>query len=57
MGSQRWVLPYIDMKSNHCVFIEVPKLPQFTCQVDTVTESSYTSSVALLVHPSGPYTP
>ena len=42
-----------DWKSSHCVSTEVHKRPQFTCQADTVTDSSSTPSVALLVHPSG----
>ena len=41
------------MENSHCVFIEVHKQPQFTCQADTVTGSSLTPSVVLLVCPSG----
>ena len=40
-------------KSSHCVFLDVHKQPVFTCQADTVADSSLTPSVALLVHPSG----
>ena len=40
-------------KSSHCVFIEVHRQPQFTCQADVVTDSSLTPSVALLVCPRG----
>ena len=32
---------------------KVHKQPQFTCQADTVTSSSFIPSVALLVRPSG----
>ena len=42
-----------EQKSSYCVFIEVYKQPQFTCQGDTVACSGLTSSVALLVQPSG----
>ena len=42
-----------EQKSSHCVFIEVHKQLQFTCQVDMVTDSSLIPSVALLVFPSG----
>ena len=35
------------------MFIEVRKQPQFTCQADTVADSSLTPSVAFLVHPNG----
>ena len=42
-----------EQKSSHCVFIEVHKHPQFTCQADTAADSSLTLSVALLMHPRG----
>ena len=42
-----------EQKSSHCVFIEVHRQPQFTCQAGTVADSSLTPSVALLVHPRG----
>ena len=41
-----------EQKSSQYMIIEVYKQPQFTCQVDTVAGSSFTPSVALLVHPS-----
>ena len=50
MGSQRQVL---SQKSSHCVFIEVHRQPQFSCQAGTVAESSLTPSVALLMYPRG----
>ena len=40
----------LEQKSSHCVLIEVP---QYTCQAMTVIGSSFTPSVALLVHHSG----
>ena len=40
-------------KSSHCVFIEVHRQQQFTFQAATVADSSFTPSVALLVHPRG----
>ena len=42
-----------EQTSSHCVFIEEHGQPQFTCQVDTVADSSLTPIVALLVHPTG----
>ena len=42
-----------EQKSSHCVFIEVHRQPQFTCQAGMVTDSSLKPSVALLVHPRG----
>ena len=39
--------------SSHCVFIKVHRQPQFTCQADTVADSSLTAGVALLVCPRG----
>ena len=53
MGSQREVLPTLEQKRSHSVLIEEHKQPQFTCQADTIANSSLTPSVALLVHPSG----
>ena len=38
-----------EQKSSHCVIIKVHKQSQFTCQVDTVSNNSLTSRVALLV--------
>ena len=38
-------------KSSHCVFIEVHRQPQFTCQAGMVTDGSLVPSVALLVCP------
>ena len=52
-GAESGYLHTFDLKSSHCVFIEVLKQPQFTCQADMVTDSSLTPSLALLVHPSG----
>ena len=42
-----------ELKSSYCVFTEVHKQPQFTCQADTVAGSSLTPIVTLLIHPSG----
>ena len=42
-----------EQKSSHCVFIEVHRHPQFTCQAGTVAGGSLIPSVALLVHPRG----
>ena len=42
-----------ERKSSHCVFIEVHRQPQFTCQAGTVADSSLTPSIALLVCPRG----
>ena len=42
-----------EQKSSHCVFIEVHRQPQFTCQAGTVAGSSLTPSAALLVHLRG----
>ena len=42
-----------EQKSSHCVFIEVHRHPQFTCQAGTVADGSLIPSVALLVHPRG----
>ena len=52
-GAEGRFFHIFDWKSSNCVSTEVHKHPQFTCQVDTVTGSSVTLSVALLVHPSG----
>ena len=38
-----------EQKTNHCVFVEVHRQPQFTCHAGTVADSSLTSSVALFV--------
>ena len=40
-------------KSSHCVFIEVHKQSQFTCQAGMVADSSLIPRVALLVCPRG----
>ena len=40
-------------KSSQCVFIEVHRQPQFTCQAGMVAESCLTPSMALLMHPRG----
>ena len=42
-----------EQKSSHCVFIEVHRHPQFTCQAGTVADGSLIPSVALLVRPRG----
>ena len=42
-----------EQKSSHCVFIEVHRQPQFTCQAVTVADGSLIPSVALLVRPRG----
>ena len=42
-----------EQKSSRCVFIEVHRQPQFTCQAGTVADSSLTPNVALLVCPRG----
>ena len=42
-----------EQKRSHCVFIEVHRQPQFTCQAGMVADSSLTPSVALLVCPKG----
>ena len=43
----------LEQKSSHCVLMEVQKGAQYTCQAEKVIGSSFTPSVALLVHPSG----
>ena len=40
-----------EQKSSHCVFIEVHRQPQFTCQAGTVADGSLIPSVA--VRPRG----
>ena len=50
-GAEGRLFHTFEQKSSHCVFIEVDKQPQFTCQADTVT--SLTPSVALLLCRSG----
>ena len=52
-GAEGLFFHTFDLKSSHCVTVEVHKQPQFTCQADTVTGSSLTPSLALLVHPCG----
>ena len=52
-GTEGGFFHTFEQKSSHCVFIEVHKQPQFTCQANTVAGSSLTPSVALLVVPSG----
>ena len=42
-----------EQKSSHCVFIEVHRQPQFTCQAGTVADNSLIPSVALLMCPRG----
>ena len=42
-----------EQKSSHCVFIEVHRHPQFTCQAGTVADGSLIPSVALLMRPRG----
>ena len=42
-----------EQKSSHCVFIEVHRHPQFTCQAGMVADGSLIPSVALLVCPRG----
>ena len=42
-----------EQKSSHCVFTEVHRQPQFTCQAGTVADSSLVPSVAYLVRPRG----
>ena len=53
-GAKSGLFNTFEMKSSsvHCLFIEVYKYPQFTCQADTVADSSLTPSVALLVRPN-----
>ena len=36
-----------EQKSSHCVFIDVHRQPQFTCQAGTVADGSLIPSVAL----------
>ena len=50
-GAKSRLYHTVEQKSSRCVFIEVHKQPQFTCQITMVTDSSLTPSVALLVHP------
>ena len=57
-GGGRWgavgrLFRTFEQKNSHCVFIEVHRQPQFTCQASTVADSSLTPSVALLVYPRG----
>ena len=47
-----WVHHALEQKSSHCVLIEVQKEAQCTCQAETIVGSSFTPSLALLVHPS-----
>ena len=42
-----------EQKSSHCVFIEVHRYPQLTCQAGRVADGSLIPSVALLVCPRG----
>ena len=42
-----------EQKSSRCVFIEVHRHPQFTCQAGTVADGSLILSVALLVRHRG----
>ena len=51
-GAKGGVVPYIGTK-RYSFFIEVCKQPQFTCQVETVADSSLTPIVAQLVCPRG----
>ena len=58
MGVGRWgavggFFHTFELKSSHCVFIEVHRQPQFTFQAGKVADSSLTPSVALLVRPRG----
>ena len=56
-GAEGRLFHTFKQKSNHCVFIEVHKQPQLTCQADKVADSNLTPSVALLVHPVALHTP
>ena len=52
-GDEGGLLQTLVQKSSHCVFIEVHRQQQFTCQAATVADSSFTPSLALLVRPRG----
>ena len=52
-GAKGRIYHILEQKSSHCVFTEVYKQPQFTCQAETVADSCFTPSVALLMHPKG----
>ena len=43
----------LEQKNNHCVLNEVQKRAQCSFQAGKVIRSSFTPSVALLVHPKG----
>ena len=49
LGTEDGFFHTFEQKSSHCVFIEVHRQPQFTCQTDTVIDSSLTPSVALII--------
>ena len=52
-GAVGGLLHTFEQKSSHCVFIEVHRHPQFTCQAGAVADGSLIPSVALLVRPRG----
>ena len=52
-GAEGGFFHTFEQKSSHCVFIEMHRQPQFTCQAGMVADSSLTPSVALLVRPRG----
>ena len=52
-GAVGRLLHTFEQKSSHCVFIEVHRHPQLTCQAGTVADGNLIPSVALLVRPRG----
>ena len=56
-GAESGFFCTLKQKSSHCVFITVHKQPQFTCQANTVADSSLKPIVVLLVRPVASYTP
>ena len=52
-GAKSGFFHKFEQKSSPCVLIKVHKQPQFTCQADTVADTSLTPSLILIVHPSG----
>ena len=53
LGAVGGLFHTFEQKSSHCVFIEVHRHPQFTCQAGTVADGSLIPNVAVLVHPRG----
>ena len=43
----------LEQKSSHCVLVEVQKGARCTCYTEMIFNSSFSPTIALLVHPSG----